>query len=357
MFCAKQAAEQLTEDLVLVKEADPDALQKLAGVDYITPNHLYKRHQPSQNPEPPRSQWGLHNTGQDGGTIDADIDAPESWEMTTGNVLVAVLDTGIDTHHPDLKANLYHNSREIPGDGIDNDQNGVVDDVHGYDAAEQDGNPWSDDPHGTHCAGTVAASGQVQGVAPTTKVLPIKIFDEEDWTDAATIVRALRYAQRAGAKIASHSYGGIAYNRAVEEMFANTDMLHLVASGNYSSNNDKKKNYPSSYTLPNLISVAASDRNDKFAEFSNFGPKTVHLAAPGVEIYSTTSYGNYGSWSGTSMACPHAAGAAALVATKFSEESPRQWKKRILNSVDKLPGWESKVQTGGRLNAARALRD
>ena len=353
-FCAEQKGEQLSEDFVLVK-GDATFLSSSHEVDYVVPNHLYKRHQPTENPEAPEIQWGLHNTGQDGGTPDADIDAPESWRVSTGNVLVAVLDTGVDIRHPDLQPNLYHNKGEIPDDGIDNDGNGVVDDVHGYDAADRDGNPWSDDPHGTHCAGTIAASGKVIGAAPTTKVLPIKIFDEDDWTDAASIVRALQYAQQAGAKIASHSYGGLAYNQAVRDMFASTDMLHFVASGNYSSNNDENKNFPSSYNLENMVSVAASDRNDKFAEFSNYGPGTVHLAAPGVDIYSTTSYGNHGSWSGTSMACPHAAGAAALVASVFPDESPVQWKERILESVDKQPGWETKLETGGRLNTAKAL--
>lgn len=348
--------ERLSDQFVLVRDAQPEMLLDGLSIDYVVPNHMYKRHTPSESPKIPKEQWGLHNTGQDGGKVDADIDAPEAWETTKGSALVAVLDTGIDTTHPDLQQNLYRNDGETPGDGIDNDKNGIVDDVHGYDAAERRGSPWSDDPHGTHCAGTVAALGKVIGAAPGATILPIKIYDEDEWTDAATIIRALNYAKNAGAQVASHSYGGLAFNEAVRDAFAETDMLHIVAAGNYHSNNDEKKNYPSSYNLGNMISVAASDRNDQIADFSNYGPKTVDLAAPGVDILSTTSYGNHGSWSGTSMATPHVAGAAALVATIYPEEGPLGWKDRLLTTVDVQPGWNEKVGTGGRLNAARALQ-
>ena len=355
-LCRQAGAEPVTPDIVLVRDPE-QALSNFGGeVDYIVPNDRYHRFQSRPSDKVPSALWGLDNNGQDGGKPDADIDAPEAWKMSTGkDVLVAVLDTGIDTTHPDLLPNMYVNAAEIPGDGLDNDGNGVVDDVHGYNAADQTGNPWSDDPHGSHCAGTIAAKGRVLGVAPDAKILPIKIYDEDDWTDASTIIRALQYAQDAGARIASHSYTGLLYNRAVEEMFAKTDMLHVVAAGNHHSNNDEKKTYPPSYELPNLITVAASDRHDRIADFSNYGPKSVHLAAPGVEILSTTSYGNWGSWNGTSMACPHVAGTGALLASKFPDESPADWKKRILESVDVQPGWEEKVQTGGRLNAYRAL--
>ena len=352
----RDEVQLVTPDLVLVQDPEK-ALKDFAGeIDYIVPNDRYQRSRPDRTDNIPSALWGLDNQGQDGGKVDADIDAPEAWQISTGkDVLVAVLDTGIDTTHPDLVTNMYLNTGEIAGDGIDNDGNGVVDDVHGYNAADQTGDPWSDDPHGSHCAGTIAARGKVTGVAPDAKILPIKIYDEDDWTDAATLIRALQYAQDAGARVASHSYTGLLYNRAVEEMFAKTNMLHLVAAGNHHSNNDAKKTYPPSYELPNLITVAASDRHDQIANFSNYGPNSVHLAAPGVEILSTTSYGNWGSWNGTSMACPHVAGAAALLASKFPDEGPAKWKERLLKSVDVQPGWDEKVQTGGRLNAYRAL--
>jgi serine protease len=354
-LCRGTRAERLTPSMVLVDSPELGAMQD--QVDYVVPNHRYRRSEPLASEMDP-AQWALHNEGQDGGKVDADIDAPQAWEVSTGeDVLVAVLDTGIDLSHPDLQANLYTNPGEIPGDGIDNDDNGVVDDVHGYDAAERNGNPWTDDSHGTHCAGTIAAKGRVSGVAPSAGILPIKIYDDEEWTDAASIIRALRYAQHAGARVASHSYGGLMYNRAVEEMFEKSEMLHVVAAGNYAHNNDERKNYPASYELPNLISVAASDRHDQLAQFSNYGPRSVHLAAPGVDILSTTAYGNLGTWSGTSMACPHVAGAAALVASAFPDESPSQWKERLLGTVDKQAGWENKTATGGRLNAFRALTE
>lgn len=348
--------ESLGIDLVLLSETDLATVSNLGGVEYFQPNHCYRREQPAESANPSTEQWALHNTGQKGGKVDADIDAPEAWQVTTGSGIVAVLDTGIDLEHPDLKANLYRNFDEVPGDGVDNDGNGVVDDVHGYDASAQTGEVYGDDPHGTHCAGTIAASGRIAGVAPTAKVLPIKIYDEDEWTDAATIIRALNYARHAGAQVVSHSYGGIGFNQAVKEAFAQPDLLHVVAAGNYRFNNDEKEHYPASYNLPNMITVAASDRHDNIAKFSNYGNKSVHLGAPGVEILSTVMHGGYGSWDGTSMACPHVAGVAVLVATQNPEKTPIEWKEKILSSVDIQPGWADKVLTGGRLNAARALQ-
>ena len=350
--------EDLGGGMVLVSEEQAQTLAQDPAVLYLVPNDRFKRSANLDSPLPPTRQWGLNNTGQDGGTPDADIDAPEAWEKTGKGkgIVVAVLDTGTDMNHPDLAPNRWVNPNEIR-DGKDNDGNGIIDDLYGFNAAERSGDPFSDDPHGSHTAGSVAANGEVLGVAPEATLLPIRIFDEDDWTDAATIVRALHYAQEAGAQVTCNSYAGLFYNQAVRDAFANTDMLHVTAAGNYASNNDRKPHYPACYELDNMITVAASDRNDRLAQFSNYGAESVDLAAPGVEIFSTTAYGGHGSWSGTSMAAPHVAGAAALVAATFPEQSPEQWKERILESVDPQPGWSEKLLTGGRLNVHKAVTE
>lgn len=362
-----QEYEDLGQDLVLLK-LDQQQYQKLHAQDefvYIEPNRCFQRHQDFASPPLPRGPhsagldsrlWGLVNRGQDGGTPDADIDADEAWQAgyTGEGVLVAVLDTGTDVSHPDLVGRVWTNPGER-ADGTDTDGNGVVDDLHGYNATDNTGDPFSDDPHGTHCSGSIAAAGEVVGVAPRAKLLPIRIFDEDDWTDSATIIRALRYAEAAGAQVTSNSYSGLGFSRAVHDAFEQTNMLHVVAAGNHHSNNDEKPHYPPAYGLDNMVVVGASDRHDQFAAFSNFGAESVHLAAPGVDIWSTTPWGNRGSWSGTSMAGPHVAGAAALVAQKHRGETPQQWKSRLLESVDRSPAFAGKVASGGRLNAARAV--
>ena len=317
------------------------ALENDPDLTLLEPNYCFHRLEDAS--EPGQGLWGLEKIG-----------APAAW--AAGNrgqgVTVAVLDTGADLEHPELS--LWTNPGEVPGDGLDNDGNGIIDDVHGYNAAEQTGNPGSDDAHGTHVAGTIA--GRVTGVAPEARVVPIRIYDEDDWTDSATLIRALTYAAAAGASVTCNSYSGLMASQAVKEAFANAPMLHVFAAGNYHSDNDAKPTYPANYELANSLVVAASDRHDQLADFSNYGRQSVDLAAPGVDVYSTTPYGNHGTWSGTSMAAPHVAGAAALLAGKFSQESPVQWRDRLLGAVIPQPGWQEKMASGGRLDLEGAIR-
>jgi subtilisin family serine protease/subtilisin-like proprotein convertase family protein len=324
-----------------------------------------------QTPNDPQfsSQWDWNNTGQTGGTVDADIDAPEAWDIATGSVstLVAVIDTGVDYTHPDLAANMWTNPGEIPGDGIDNDGNGFIDDIHGYDFANNDGNPMDDHGHGTHVAGTIGAVGNngigVTGVNWNVRIIAVKFLDSSGNGTTADAIRALNYAVQMGAQVSNNSYGGSTaedadplFEQAIRNA-ANYGHIFVAGAGNSTSNNDVEPFYPASFDADNIVAVAATDNNDQLASFSNYGVGSVDLAAPGVDILSTQPGGQYGLLSGTSMASPHVAGVIALVRSVHPEWNYHQTIDSVLNSVDYLPALEGRTITGGRLNAARALLD
>lgn len=375
MMQLKLAEGMTTEQAVAQMKQDPN-------VAFVEPNFIYHLEKPvpsdarpgaaqEQQPGQPNQfipndltpeLWGMHNTGQNKGKVDADIDAPEAWAIHTGRhdaPVIAVIDTGIDYNHPDLAANMWTNTGEIPGDGIDNDNNGVIDDVHGYNAFANTGDPLDGHGHGTHCAGTIAGVGNngvgVVGVNHAAQVMAVKIFSDDGSTDSAAILRGIEYATKMGAKITSNSWGGGGASEAQKEAFQSSTALHIMAAGNNYSNNDLIANYPSNYDIPNNIAVAASDRNDKRPGFSNYGPTTVDIAAPGKDIYSAAPGGGYQYMSGTSMATPHVAGVAGLVASAYPEATAEEIKARILDGADKLDYWKSKVVDGNRLNAYGAL--
>ena len=310
--------------------------------------------------------FGLHNEGQTGGKVDADIDAPEAWQIHTGRnqaaggTLLAVIDTGIDYNHPDLKDNMWTNPGEIPGDGIDNDGNGVIDDVHGYNAFADNGDPMDGHSHGTHCAGTIAAKGNngigVVGVNHDANLMGVKIFSDAGRTSTAAIIRGIQYSTKMGARITSNSWGGGRANEGIKQAFAESPALHLMAAGNSGTDNDSRPHYPSSYDLPNNIAVAATDHNDGIARFSCYGATSVDIGAPGVDILSTVNGGGYKSYSGTSMATPHVAGAALLVADANPGISNEELKARLLGSADKIASLDGKVVTGARLNVGAAIQ-
>ncbi len=307
--------------------------------------------------------WGLNNTGQTGGKNDVDIDAPEAWTLTTGQreggPIICVIDTGIDYNHPDLKANLWTNKGEIAGDGIDNDGNGVIDDLHGFNGINDSGNPLDDHNHGSHCFGTIAGVGNngtgVVGVNWEAQVMGAKFLAANGSGSTAGAIKAVMYASKNGARITSNSWGGGGFNQALYDSMKASPALHIVAAGNESNNNDKKPSYPASYDLPNIVAVAATDSSDRLASFSNYGATQVDLAAPGVGIYSTLKNGGYGSMSGTSMACPHVSGVAGLIATMYPNATNADIKQRLLGGVDPVEGLAGKVATGGRLNAYNSI--
>jgi serine protease len=254
---------------------------------------------------------------------------------------------------------MWVNPGEIPGDGIDNDGNGVIDDVHGYNAFDDNGDPMDGQGHGTHCAGTIAGVGNdgqgVVGVSPNASLMAVKIFNDEGSTDAAAIIRGIQYATKMGARITSNSWGGPIPNAGIRQAFAESPALHLVAAGNSGTNNDWFPSFPANYNLDSIISVAATDHNDGLADFSQYGARNVDLGAPGVDILSTVPGGKYDVYSGTSMATPHVAGAATLIASQYPEISNEELRERLLGGVDKVDSLQGKTVTGGRLNVYNSL--
>lgn len=331
-------------------------LEKDPRFEYVTTNDLRKTSACS-NDYDPIALWGMQQ-----------ISAPAAWTQTTGSPsgpVIAVLDTGVDGEHPDLKANMWTNPGEIPGNGVDDDGNGVIDDATGYNAVDQSGNPFDDYGHGTHCAGTIGAVGDndqgVVGVNWQARMMPVKMMQNGEGTVADTI-RAVDYATRMGARITSNSYGG-GYNEAERDAFENSPLLHLCAAGNEANDNDvspyypeeRPVGYPASYPFDHIIAVGASDKRDRLARFSNYGERNVDLVAPGTSTLSTVPGGGYEEKSGTSMATPHVAGVAGLIATLYPDASNEQIRTRLLANVDQLPELQGKVASGGRLNAGTAL--
>ncbi|MDE5077796.1 MAG: S8 family serine peptidase, partial [Trichodesmium sp. St2_bin6] len=311
------------------------------------------------------SLWGLNNTGSNGGISDADIDAPEAWDTQKGNkdVVVAVVDTGVDYNHPDLASNMWKNTGEIPGNFIDDDRNGHIDDVYGFDWVNEDGDPMDDQSHGTHVAGTIGAVGNnsrgVVGVSPDVSIMSLKFLNSSGSGTSQGAAQAIIYAADMGADIINASYGS-SYSSDIErdaiDYASKKGVLFVAAAGNSSTNNDGFPNYPSNYNLSNVISVAATDNKDKLAYFSNYGRKTVDLGAPGVSILSTVPNNRYASKSGTSMAAPHVAGAAALVLAENPNLSVTELKKTLLDNTDSISSLQNKTATEGRLNVNKAIQ-
>lgn len=299
-----------------------DLLGQGPMVEYAVPNYIRYL---NISPNDPRADelWGLHNVGQTGGTADADIDAPEAWNITTGSfeVDVAVIDSGMDLGHEDLAANLWTNPGEFPGNGIDDDGNGYIDDIHGWDFRDNDNNPTDTSPlcsgHGTHVAGTIGALGNngigVVGVNWQATIMTLRVFGGFLCSgNDADIIEAIQYYTDFEIRVSNNSYGGGPFNPAQEDAIRASHSVFVAAAGNNGQNTDVNPHYPSSYPLDNIVSVAATNHNDLKASFSNFGNQSVDLGAPGEDILSTTPNDNYGMLSGTSMASPHVAGAAAL---------------------------------------------
>jgi subtilisin family serine protease len=313
-------------------------------------------------------QWSLANTGQRGGKTKADINALLAWEQkTTGSedVVVAVLDSGVDYKHQDLAQNIWQRPDNI--DEYFDEQLGPVDDINGYDATTDGGDPMDDNGHGTHCAGIIGADGNngvgIAGINWRVKIMPLKFISKNGSGSTKDAIEAINYVinrKRAGVnvRIISASWGSTQNSKALEDVIrkaGEAGILFIAASGNASADADKSPHYPASYDLPNVISVAALDRNDQLASFSNYGAKRVHIAAPGAEILSTWLNNDFREASGTSMATPEVAGVAALVLASEPKLSIAELRERLFKSVDKLPNLSGKVSTGGRLNAARAV--
>jgi subtilisin family serine protease len=340
-------------------------IQDAAAVDYVEPNYALGSFR-LPNDRSFGSQWGLMNTGQDGGQIGADIHAPVAWDLSTGGpVVVAVVDTGVALSHPELAGNLWVNPDD-PANGQDDDGDGYTDDVHGANLIDPDAQPADDAGHGSHVAGIIGAQGGngvgISGVDWDVQLMPVKFLDANGGGSTAIAATAIDYAVHHGARVINASWGGPAFSFALYQAVKRAGeqgALVVAAAGNDGINTDSEPDYPAGFDLPNVISVAASNRSDRLADFSNYGAGSVDLAAPGEDIYSTVptseEASGYSTYSGTSMAAPFVSGAAALYLSRNPQASVTQTRAAILQTVDKLPSFTGRTVTGGRLNLARLV--
>lgn len=355
------------------------AMKQSSIVEKVEPNYIYR---PVNIPNDPELQnlWGLRNTGQtiivkndEGeesylGRAGVDIGMEKAWDIQTGskNIVVAVIDTGIDYKNENLVDNLWVNEAEKNGvAGLDDDNNGYVDDIYGYNFAadKPHGDPMDDHGHGTHCSGTIGASGNdgkgIVGVNWNVRIMGVKFLGPDGGTTEGAI-EAIDYARKNGADIMSNSWGGGGPSDALKEAIQRANdagILFLAAAGNNGTNNDEMEFYPANYDVPNLISVAALDNSGQLADFSCYGPTKVHIAAPGVAVLSSILDGKMDYWSGTSMATPHVSGVAALVLANEPDLTVAQLRERLLSTAQPLFSLKGMMTTGGMVNAYYALKN
>lgn len=348
------------------KEKILNELNKNPNIEYAEPDYMLFIHSIHPNDPAFPQQWGLHNTGQTGGVFDADMDALEAWDLTQGNsqVVVAVIDTGVDYNHEDLSTNIWKNSCEMPHNGIDDDRNGYIDDYYGINSADNNSEPADDNGHGTHCAGIIAAVGNngigVSGICWNAKIMGLKCFDFDGHGFSSGAIECIEYAIRKGAHIISSGWGnneGVFIHSLKDAIEAarSAGILFIAAAGNEGINNDTYSHcdYPASFECGNIISVTSIDSLDNLK--GNYGPYSVDVAAPGQKIFSTFPYNSYTQQSGTSTAVSHVAGLAALIKSYNPNLKWREIKNRILKGSVQTASLQGKILTGGRINAYNSL--
>lgn len=353
------------------------AMKSSALVAKVEPNYIYKAVKLPNDPEL-QNLWGMHNTGQtivvkndEGeetylGRSGVDIGMEKAWDIQTGskNVVVAVIDTGVDYKNENIVDNMWVNEAEKNGlPGVDDDNNGFVDDVYGYDFANNDGDPMDDHGHGTHCSGTIGASGNdgkgIVGVNWNVRIMAVKFLGVDGGTTEGAIA-GIDYATKMGADIMSNSWGGGGESEALKEAIQRANdagILFLAAAGNNGTNNDEMAFYPANYDVANLISVAAVDNSGQLADFSCYGPTKVHVAAPGVAVLSSILDSKMDYWSGTSMATPHVSGVAALVLANEPDLTVAELRERLLKTSQPMFTLKNMITTGGMINAYYALKN
>jgi subtilase family serine protease len=350
-------------------------LTERGDVEYAEPNYIVRAFSTPNDTLFPQL-WGLENTGQtingSPGVTGADINATEAWNISLGSTahVVAVVDTGVDYTHPDLAANMWSAPAPftvmVGGSPVT-----CAAGTHGFNAITRSCNPMDDHNHGTHVAGTIGAVGDnatgVVGVNWTARIMAIKFLDAEGAGSIADAVNGIQFAietkrafaasDGANVRILSNSWGGLQFSQALLDAFnaaSDEEMLAVAAAGNMSFNNDILPSYPASYDAPNIVAVAATTNTDDAAWFSNYGPSSVHLGAPGEDILSTVVGSGYAFSSGTSMAAPHVSGAAALVLSRCDLDTA-SLKDALIGTVEAVPALAPLVITGGRLDVNSAI--
>jgi subtilisin family serine protease len=352
------------------------AMQALANnpeIEYIEPNYIISLESTKELPKDAMfaKQWGMSNTGKNGGifssgVVGEDINAAKAWDITTGatgdkTIKIAVIDTGVDYNHPDLKSQMDVNTAELNGKaGVDDDGNGYVDDIYGYDFANKDGDPADGHGHGTHCAGVIGASHNsigVAGVMANVKIVGIKFLTDAGSGETIDAISAIDYAIKRGVNVMSNSWGGGDKEQSLMDAITAAEqagITFVAAAGNDSSNNDTTASYPANYEVSNVISVGSFDSKGARSSFSNYGLKSVHVSAPGSAILSTFK-GGYSSLSGTSMATPHVAGVVGLLLSKEPNLTPAQIRERLVKTSTQTTKLKTSSLSGGRVDAYRAL--
>lgn len=356
-----------------------EKLKNDPAVEYAEPNYLYraigKKKTKSADPKF-QELWGLINTGTNEpegsngnssptGVSGTDINAQEAWKITKGskNIKIAVIDTGVDYTHPDLKNNMWVNEAEKNGkSGVDDDGNGYVDDIHGWDVANNDGDPMDGNGHGTHCAGTIAAEHDnntgIAGVMAKASIVAVKFLTDQGSGSTVDAIKAIDYATKIDVDIMSNSWGGGGSSEALKdaiERAKDKGIIFTAAAGNSGTDNDNQAHYPSNYDVENVISVAAHNYSDELAYFSCYGSETVHVAAPGRNILSTTPNNSYAVYSGTSMATPHVSGVIGLYLAENGRIPVGQLRQKLMESSVYGSGYRKTIISKGRVDAYNFL--
>lgn len=374
-FLRADVVDVVRDDVVLVRDQAGQGpqlmlqiLQENPMVELVEPNYIYNIVRVPNDPDFGKL-WGLKNTGDadssgSRGVKSIDVNAEKAWDLSIGSrdIVVAVIDTGVDYTHPDLAPNAWVNEAEMKGkSGVDDDGNGYIDDIHGYDFANNDGDSMDDHGHGSHCSGTIGGSGNdgrgVVGVNWQVRIAGVKFLTKEGSGTLANAVKSIDYATKIGANIMSNSWGGGGFSQVLMDAIVRAraaGILFTAAAGNESNNNDRRPSYPASYDVDNIISVAAINNRGALAPFSSYGLKSVHIAAPGVNVLSTVP-GGQDTYSGTSMATPHVSGVAALLMAYAPTLKYNEIKERLLKTARPLSSLKGKVATGGMVDAYYAL--